>query len=100
MKKPKDSPHVRLYFHMLESKAWNSLLPSSQVLYIKILKEHRGRNENRFKLPYSQSGCSATTTSRCLKELEKFGFIDILQHGGLFHKSNVYALSSKWEKIG
>lgn len=98
MKRVKDAPHVRLYFYMLESKAWNSLSPSSHDLYIKIRKEHKGRSENRLKLPYSQSGQSPATTARCLKELEKSGFIDVIQHGGLFHKCNVYALSERWKE--
>lgn len=97
MKKPKDAPHVRLYFRMLESKPWNSLSPYSQVLYIKLLKEHRGRSENRFKLPYSCINYSPATTSRCLAELQKWGFIDCVEKGGLFHKSNVYALSERWK---
>jgi len=97
MKKPKDAPHVRLYFYMLESKAWNSLSPFSQSLYIKIRKEHRGQSENRFKLPYSQTGYSPATTSRCLAELEKWGFIDVVQRGGLFHQCNIYALSERWK---
>jgi hypothetical protein len=99
-KRPKDNPHVRLYFYMLESKAWNSISPFSHDLYIKILKEHRGRSENKFKLPYSQSGQSPATTAKCLKELVKWGFIKILEHGGLFHQCNIYSLSTEWQKHG
>jgi len=106
MKKHKinSSPHVRIYFAMMESKAWKALPTAAQIIYLWMLKEHRGRETNRFSLSYSQiqdrTAFGNNRISAAVKALEKAGFINILERGGLFKAWNVYALSDQWKTVG
>jgi len=99
-KKPFDQPHVRVYFSWMDSKAWKNLPAVSIVVLLELIRKRRA--ENRFSLSYSllrkATGYHNKTTARALRELEKVGFIDIKEKGGLFRRSNVYAVSDRWKQ--
>jgi len=97
------APHVRLYFAMLISPAWKYIPPAAKCLYIEILKEWAGGDENEIELSYSvvknHLGFSSPTISRAFIYLDKFGFLKRKHQGGLFQNSSIYALSDEWKVI-
>ena len=107
MKKSKrnsTAPHVRIYFAMMESPAWKSVSSTAHDIYLEMLKEYRGRPENRFSLSYSQLQdqyrFGKSRISAALRALERFGFIDVLEKGGLYKAWSEYALSERWKTAG
>jgi hypothetical protein len=104
-KGPKDSPHVRVYFSEMESEAFKAMSLEGVFLLLLMKKEHRGRADNRFSLPYADiqrmrpGRCHPRKIGRAIFELETFGFIERITQGGLFKSASVYALSEKWKEI-
>ena len=60
--------------------------------------EFYGYNGDNLKLPYSQMKkiMSNATFWRGIKSLDGAGFIDIVSHGGLEKRPNVYKISGRW----
>lgn len=98
-KASKDSPHVRIYHSWMDSPAWKDLPATSIVVYLQLLKKMKA--DDRCALSYSLlrkiTGRHNKTTAKALRELERIGFIDIKEKGGLFRRSSVYARSKRWE---
>jgi hypothetical protein len=102
-KGPKDSPHVRIYFAEMESEAFKAMSVEAIYIFLEMKREHRGRPDNRFSLPYSEiqkrRAMHRTKISQGLFEVEEFGFIDRPVQGGLHKEANVYSLSERWKDI-
>lgn len=102
-KGPKDSPHVRLYFAEMESEAFKAMSPEGVCILLEMKREHRGRSDNRFSLPYSEirkrRPMRWSKISQAVLEVEAFGFIDRPVQGGLHRTANVYSLSERWKII-
>ena len=100
---PKDKQHIRLYYKTMESAAYKALSFAAVWLLLELRKQWAGGDENKIKLSYSKikkiKKMHSRIISRAFIEIEAFGFIDIVHHGGLFKGSSIYALSSRWEEI-
>lgn len=83
---------------ILYSSSWAELPYSAMVVYVHLKGEFVGYNKKELKLPYSQMKgiMSSATFWRAINMLEKIGFIDRIQRGGLEKNPNVYALSDRW----
>lgn len=92
---------VPLPDYMTNSKAWKKLTCRAVWVYIEIHKKYKGDNKDDLSLTYNEVKykMSTATYSKCIKELVKYGFIDIIKHGGLFRNCSIYALSNRWIEI-
>lgn len=99
----RDEQHIRLYYKMLESAAYKTLSCTACWLYAELKYEWRGKKKNEIKLTYSDIKERKKTHFRAISkaflELEIFGFIDVIQRGGLFKGASIYALSDRWKEI-
>lgn len=87
---------------MTDSAAWTSLSFKAVWVYIELRKQYnysKGGHDH-LVLPYSKVSwkMNKSTYSRAKKELIHYGFIRVVQHGGLPRLPTVYALSDVWEK--
>ena len=100
-RKKYDGPFVMLPEYMTRSKAWKSLSCRAVWVYIEMKKKYRGHNENNLSLTYNEVKykMSSATFSKAIKELIKYGFIDIIRPGGLFKNCTIYGLSNRWVEI-
>ena len=95
-----NEPYVKLENSMTESAAWTSLPFKAVWVYIELKK--RFSYEYRFSrlvLPYSavKWKMSPGTFSKAIQELVHYGFIRYVEHGGLYRRPNVFALSETWK---
>ena len=92
--------YVKLENSMTESAAWTSLSFKAVWVYIEFKKrftyEHRF---SRLVLPYSAVNwkMAPSTFSKAIQELVHYGFIRYVEHGGLYRRPNVFALSETWK---
>ena len=100
-RKKGDGPFVKLPEYMTDSKAWKALSCKAVWVYIEMKKKFRGHNENNLSLTYKEVRykMSSATFSKAIKELVKYGFIDIIRLGGLFKTCTIYGLSSRWVDV-
>ena len=95
-----NEPYVKLENSMTESAAWTSLSFKAVWVYIELKKrftyEHRF---SRLVLPYAavKWKMSPSTFSKAIQELVHYGFIRYVEHGGLYRRPNVFALSETWK---
>lgn len=102
-KKDRYDPFVKLDYEMLDSAAWKKLSDSSIWCYIELKKSFSIIKDGSYHLtlPYRKHlyHHATETISKSLKELLNFGFIDVIQRGGLFKKPSIYRLSDRWKQI-
>lgn len=95
-------PYVKLDNSMTESAAWTSLSDKAIWVYIELRKsfDYKKGGNSHLILPYSKVAwrMSFGTYSKKIQELIDYGFIKIVEHGGLPKRPTVYALSNGWEK--
>ena len=94
--------YVKLDDEMTNAAAWTTLSFKAVWVYIELRKQfnyNAGGNDHLI-LPYSQAAwkMNRATFSRAIKELIEYGFIRIIQHGGLPKIPNIFALSNRWEE--
>ena len=106
------SPFVPIFHDELESTAYRTLSANAAKLlpYFKriCVKATRGKpNETTlFGFTYTEAvkyGFARSTFSRAVKDLQKHGFIDIAEVGGLRgagHSCSQYKLSRRWVTFG
>jgi DNA-binding transcriptional ArsR family regulator len=97
-KKDKHPPFVAVLKEMLKSHAWEALGNASRVAYIHIKGKSFSRNPGEITLSYNEIEriMERRTFSWALRELEKFGFINRTQRGGLYRRRNFFRLSEEW----
>ncbi|MBU1008478.1 hypothetical protein KKA53_05370 [Candidatus Dependentiae bacterium] len=84
---------------MIKSPAFKVLSGNAVKVFILGKDRWGGQPENRFQLPYTKTGLSPKASSRCFSELTAFGFLDVTERGGLYHKANIYTWSERWKSI-
>jgi len=96
-------PYVMVELHQMESAAWTALSDRAVWLYLELRKQFKAKEGgySHLILPYSEVRWRMSRTSICdgMAELCKFGFIKVVEAGGLLRKPSVYALSEEWKKI-
>lgn len=94
-------PYVKLDNSMTDSAAWTSLSDKAVWVYIELKKSfnYKKGGYSHLILPYSKVSwrmCNGTFSKK-IKELINYGFIKIVEYGGLPKRPTVYALSNGWE---
>ena len=84
----------------MDSLAWRKANPMALKLYMKMTTFN---DIKHIVFTYKQANeyckVSKATFKKCIDELVKLGFIDILSSGKC-RKPNIYALSSRWKLYG
>jgi len=86
---------------LFDSEAFNSLSSSAVRVLLSIMRCKNGSNgtkDSPIICPHdSMNGqMSRTTIGKAIRELERIGFIERTQHGGLYKQLNLFALSGDW----
>jgi hypothetical protein len=87
-KRPADprGGHVRLYWELMDSPAWNCLTASDQRVYITLARQLLRTNNGDVCLPISKAKHyqirSATTLAKSLRALVAVGLISVTRRGG------------------
>jgi hypothetical protein len=88
---------------MTESAAWTSLSDGAIWLYIELMKTFNFTNGGfeRMKLPFRRVAfrMSCHTFKNRIQELIHYGFIDLIEQGGLLRQANIYKRSNRWEQV-
>lgn len=87
--KPPPDPrggHVRLYWDMLDSAAWNCLTAGDQRTYVALVRALRKTNNGDLSLPLSRARhsqiSSPTTLAKSLRALVAVGLLCVTRKGG------------------
>jgi hypothetical protein len=100
--KDETEPYVKLDNRMTDSAAWTALCDGAAWLYIELKKQFDFKKGGfcHLVLPYSKVAWRMSRSSYCnrMQELVNYGFIRIIEPGGLPKRATVYALSNEWEK--
>jgi len=95
-----NEPYVKLENSMTESAAWTSLSFKAVWVYIELKKRFTYEHGfSRLVLTYSavKWKMAPNTFSKAIQELVHYGFIRYVEHGGLYRRPNVFALSETWK---
>lgn len=92
-----------LYNDMTDSAAWTSLTDSAIWLYIEMRKsfKHKNGGNSRLRLPYKNVAwrMARGTYTKSMRQIVRFGFLRIVEHGGLPKRPTIYALSESWKRV-
>ena len=95
--------YVVLFDDLLNSPAYIALSAAAKEAYTILMQEYKGiYTGDKIICPYStftSKGMRTNTVSRALMMLERFGFIKVVEHGGLERRPNVYRLIDGWKSI-
>jgi hypothetical protein len=96
-----NEPFVPILKFMVSSPAFKNLTNASRVAYLLLKCQCCKYGQDEVKFPYSDAGkyMDRHTFARSIRELVKFGFIEISSLGGLFRRTNIYRFSSGWKDI-
>jgi hypothetical protein len=96
-------PYVKLENRMTESATWTSLSDGAIWLYIELMKKFNFKNGgyDRMTLPVRRVAWRMSSHSyfKRIQELIHYGFIDLVEKGGLEKKANIYKRSNRWEQV-
>lgn len=94
--------YVLLYHEMLNSSAWTAISEGAIWLYIELKKQfnYKKGGNNYLILPYSKVAWRMSRGTYCQKiqELIRYGFIRIVEPGGLPKRPTIFATSEGWKK--
>lgn len=86
----RDEHHVRLYDHLLDSDAWQSLKPAEIALYIALAKRYFGKNNGKISMSVRQAArivhIHRDTAMKAFTTLEDRGFIKAIIKGSFDYK--------------
>jgi len=95
--------YVMLPNEMTESAAWTSLADSAVWLYIEMRKSFKYKygGNSGLRLPYQNVAwrMAKDTYTKHMRQIMRYGFLRIVEHGGLPNRPNIYALSESWRRI-
>ena len=99
-----EKPFYGLTKKMVDSKAWAKLDSYDKEAFLHIAIKCRGlENIRDLSLTFEEAGKFGQSTHRFNKSignLVDYGFIDIIQSGGVWKKCNIYGLSERWRGYG
>lgn len=93
------SPFVMIRIDMLRSKEWRSLSNSAKIVYIYLRAKFNYKTFSEVTLTYSEMNdlMSSATMSKALKDLIKFEWIEVAQHGGLIKGATTYKFKGQFK---
>ena len=105
MAKKKGLQHIGIERRTFKMKQWRSLSAGEKIFYWHVKARYNGSNNGEIELPYRSmkdvKGCSNhRTISRASKGLQKKGWIEITEKGGLYRHNNLYKLTFKYDLYG
>ena len=90
--------------YMMDTAAWTALSERAVWLYLELRKQFRFTEggDSHLALPYSKVKWKMSTQSyvKGMRELCDYGFIRIVEPGGLPRRPTIYAISDAWKRIG
>jgi DNA-binding Lrp family transcriptional regulator len=90
LRRKKEPRHIRLYFTIMETEAWHHLSGNAIKVLLQILRLDNGSRNGQIAYSYrraaEETGLSARTCLRCLKELEDKGFLRCTVKGSFSRK--------------
>jgi len=99
----KCEPYLKIEHYQMNSASWTALSDRAVWLYLELRKNFNfvDGGDSRLKLPFSKVAWRMSRGSflRGMAELEHYGFIKMIEHGGLFRKPSIYCLSMAWKDV-
>jgi hypothetical protein len=96
-------PYIKLEHYQMDSAAWTALSDRAVWLYLELRKQFKKTQggDSHLTLPYSKVSWHMSRGSYCrgMEELCQYGFIKVVEPGGLLRKPTVYALSEGWKNV-
>jgi hypothetical protein len=97
----KQEPYLMLDHYMMNTAAWTALSYKAVWLYLELRKQFNfsAGGDNHLLLPYSKVRWKMSTGTYVngMRELCTYGFIRVVEPGGLLRRPTVYALSDGWK---
>ncbi len=93
-----DNSFVMIYSTLYNSYAYRDLKPISKDIYIGMVLYAKGNYITEYPHRIYKNICSKATFQSAIKELVKYGFIEILSSGKFNHRPNEYKFCDKWQK--
>jgi len=96
-------PYIKLEHYQMDTAAWTALSDRAVWLYLELRKQfkiaHGG--DSHLTLPYSKVAWRMSRDSYCngMAELCHYGFIKVVEQGGLERRATIYCLSTAWKDI-
>lgn len=93
---------VKLYEDMFTSEACKCISHPARTAYFLLKLQCRTQDPDEIvTLSFKQMEdfMDRHTISKVLRELEAYGFIEIVQRGGRYRKRNFYRFIEEWEKL-
>lgn len=95
-----DARYIRITHKLITSESFIKLSCNSKMIYIYMRDwAYPGKT---FNFPLSSGKSiginSPNTVIKCIRELEKRGFIDVVFSNKYSHEPNIYEFSDKWYK--
>lgn len=88
---------------MVDSKAWAKLDSYDKEAFLHIAIKCRGEENKRdLSLTYEEAKHlqSSHRFKASIDHLVEYGFIDVIESGGVWKKCNIYGLSERWRGYG
>lgn len=89
-RRKKEPRHVRLYLSMMDTEAWHYLSGNAIKVLLQLVRIDNGSRNGQIAYSYrraaAETGLSAGTCLRCLKELEDKGFLRCTEKGSFSRK--------------
>jgi hypothetical protein len=93
-------PYVMVEHYQMDSAAWTALSDRAVWLYLELRKQFKKAQggDSHLILPYSEVRWRMSRTSFCngMAELCHYGFIKLVEAGGLLRRPSIYAISQGW----
>jgi len=101
-KKKYTEPFYMLTEKMVQSKAWEELDSYDKEAFTHIAIKYNGKNKVDLSLTYKEANRlqSNHRFKDSIDHLVEYGFIDVIESGGVWKKCNIYGLSERWRLYG
>lgn len=93
-----DNSFVMIYSSLYNSNSYRDLKPISKDIYIGMVLYAKGNYTTEYPHRIYKNICSKATFQSAIKELVKYGFIEIVSSGKFNHRPNEYKFCDKWQK--
>ena len=92
-------PFVAVFKEMLQSQAWEKIGNPARVAYIHLKGKCCSASVEEISLSFNEMEkfMHRHTFAKAIRELEEFGFVKVIQKGGLYRRRNFYLLSEEWK---
>lgn len=93
-----DPFYIRLGQSLLDHPAYCTMKPLSQVIYIQMVKQAKGKTAFEFPHSVYSKYCSNDGFNKAKVQLIERGFIEVITDNRFTGKENKYKFSSAWKE--